>query len=71
MNKASKDLVRWAAQRGWAAETTRGGHVRLTRPGHRDVIVPATTGRGRSLQNSQAEIKRAERDALELKKENP
>jgi predicted RNA binding protein YcfA (HicA-like mRNA interferase family) len=55
------ELLRLAKRRGWAAEPTNGGHVRLTKPGCRAVIVSATPSCHRWHRNVLAEMRRAER----------
>lgn len=66
-SKETRALIAWAVGRGWTLDPrpTGSGHRRLTRPGHRMVIIPSTPSDHRSLKNSKAQILRAEREAQE------
>jgi hypothetical protein len=61
MRKATKDLIKWAAERGWDCEIRNGGHICFTREG-RQVFASATPRNAwRSDKNTKAQIRRYER----------
>jgi hypothetical protein len=55
-----RELRTLARQSGWSVSPTRGGHLRLTRPGSGPVFAPATPSDWRALPNVRAEMKRRE-----------
>lgn len=54
--RAIRDLAR---QHGWTVDKTRGGHLRLSRPGSGPVFCASTPSCPRALANTRAEMKRA------------
>lgn len=66
--KDTLQLIRWAEDRGWSATLTKGGHVKLTKPGHDTVTVAGTPSDHRAMLNEKARIKRAERKVEEAAK---
>jgi len=65
MTKETRALVRWAQANGWSFAYTRSGHLRLTRPGCGPVYIPSTPSCSRSVANSRAILRRAERSKAE------
>jgi hypothetical protein len=55
-----RDLLRRLPP-GWRASLTRGGHIRLSKPGRRAVFTASTPGDWRSWRNALAAVRREER----------
>lgn len=55
--RRSRELIAWAAENGWSAEKTRGGHIRFTREG-KTVFGASTPGSKRTLHNLRALLRR-------------
>lgn len=60
MAKASTELKKWAAERGWSCSLSRGGHLCFTKNGHK-VFTAATGGRGHGYTKCKALIRRLDR----------
>lgn len=61
MSRRGRELVRLARDLGWSAELTRGGHVRLVKPGCGPVFVASTPSDRRAHRNALATLKREDR----------
>jgi len=62
MNSFRKDLRSLTRKHGWRIELTRGGHIRLSRPGAHPVICSATPSCRRAIHHVEAALRRAERE---------
>ena len=65
LHGSSAKFVRAIEELGWLVERTQNNHLRARAPFDRAVVVilPASPGRGRSLQNMRAEVRRRYRVA--------
>ena len=59
MKKRLKELRRALEDEGYLWESTRGGHVKVTRPGHKGMVfMGATPSDHRSLENTLGDLRR-------------
>lgn len=61
--RSSKDwraLLRLARRRGWAANRTANGHIRLEKDGHPPLFMSLNSGDPRALHNMRALLRRTE-----------
>lgn len=56
-------LLVYAANNGWQARRTRGGHVRFQKPGRQPVFTSSTPSDWRAYRNALAMLVRADRAA--------
>lgn len=59
--KGVERVVQYARDHGWHIQRTRGGHLRMTRPGLPPVFTSATPSDVRSQRNAIARLRRAQR----------
>ena len=57
------ELLIYAADHGWQISLTRGGHLRLTKPGRGPVFTSSTPSDRRAYLNALATLRRADRSA--------
>jgi hypothetical protein len=57
------ELLIYAADHGWQISLTRGGHLRLTKPGRGPVFTSSTPSDHRAYLNALAMLRRADRSA--------
>lgn len=57
----TRDLVRWAEERGWTVTKTAGSHLRFARPGCGVVFGSSTPSDHRSVLNIRKKLERSER----------
>ena len=57
-------VIAFAESLGFVAELTRGGHVRLSKPGRKKVFVSKTPSCPRALKNAMADVRKAEAGTL-------
>ncbi|SDI35769.1 hypothetical protein SAMN05216588_11586 [Pseudomonas flavescens] len=61
--KSLLHLLVYAANNGWTARRTRGGHVRFQKPGCTPVFTSSTPSDWRAYRNALAMLVRADRSA--------
>lgn len=65
--KGIEKVIRYATSHDWQVSRTRGGHIRLTKPGCATVFTSCTPSDSqRATLNAISQLRRAERDAQEL-----
>lgn len=65
--KEVRQLLQWAAGRGWDSSLTSGGHYKLRKPGCETVITSSSPKKSSAIANCRARIKRAERNMQTVK----
>lgn len=65
--KGIEKVIRYATSNNWKVSRTRGGHIRLTKPGCAAVFTSCTPSDShRASLNAIAQLRRAERDEQEV-----
>lgn len=57
-------VIEFAESLGFVAEQTRGGHIRLSKPGRKVVFVSKTPSCPRARKNAMADVMKAEAGTL-------
>lgn len=58
-NETVRRLLEYAAEGGWTASHTRGGHLKFSRPGSKPVFCSSTCSDHRAFKNARADLRRA------------
>lgn len=62
-HKTLRPLLDYATSHGFSVRQTRGGHLRIAKRGCPPVFAPSTPSDYRSVKNTLAQLRRAERQA--------
>lgn len=61
---STKRLLAYARELGFAAEMTKNGHLKFTKPGKSTVYFSGTPSDNRALLNGESKLRKAERGVL-------